>query len=87
MKISDRLIEAFLWIWELVFLCMALPFVLGLSWLIVGLINDVLDRAYHTAFDHSNIYYGISIIVGVYLKIRLTNKRKRLQLRRDSVLL
>lgn len=76
-KLSDRAIEAFLWIWELIYCVLALPLVLGLSWLVVGFVSDVLDVLYANSFMNPDLFYGISVIVGVCLKIWLTSRRRK----------
>lgn len=76
-ELSDRVIEVFLWIWELFYCVIALPLALGLCWLVVGAMSEILDVVYIKAFKYPYFYYGISAIVGVGLKIWLTNRRKK----------
>lgn len=74
-SMSDQLLSIFLWIWELVYCILALPLFLGLAWLVVGAVSEVLDILYLRAMDNKPFFYLISVIVGIALKLWAENKR------------
>lgn len=61
----EKIWDIILWVFELFIYCLILPLGLGVSWLIVGALSELLDYLYATAFQHVTIYYGLSIVVGV----------------------
>ena len=70
-KLSDKIV----WVGELVLYCFTLPLILGGSWLIIGAVSEILDVVYYAALGNKPVYYGVSVIAGICLKIWV-NRRK-----------
>jgi len=80
MKLTDKLLDIFGWIWTFFLCCLALPVGLGLAWLIVGALSEILDKIYfavHQAPIYPYLFYAVSIISGIFLKMWLDRKYKQ----------
>lgn len=75
-KLMDKIIDLATEIFFFLLLCLTLPLALGLSWLIVGAISELLDKAYALAFEHLYIFCGLSVIIGILLKIEAAKRDK-----------